>query len=404
MKKLSTYAILLFSAGVTQYAMAEVDRITAAEAMNESWTAGVCENAEQGSELADRCAGVLGGAEAGPTAASGNNTAISSSLGNAAHLSDKHHKDRVKKRLEELEEKSAGDILDLERFGFFASGKTTQTDRITTRFEIGHDSDLVGATIGMDYFFTDKLVAGFALGYSDTDVVSYNEAGRTDLDAISTLFYASYAVTDDFMVDGYVGWTGIDYDITRNISYTATCCNGRRVTDVVNSSATAQTNADKISAGIAASYRWNYDALSVIPRLKLDYTGTFIDGYTETGGAGLALNYQEQEIQSLKMETGVDVNYAISIPWGVIIPNASAAYVHEFSDNSRTIHTSFVQDTSAYNIAFDTDKPDRDYMVMSAGMSAVLPHGIQLFVDYERVELHRYIDSYTVSGGVRVGF
>ncbi len=399
MKKLSTCAVLLLSAGTIEYALAEVQRVTAAEAMNESWSAGVCENAERGSELAERCEGVNGGNDAGPEAAAGNNTSFSSSLGNAAHLSDEYQKDRVKKRLQELEAESAGDILDTERLGFFASGKTTQTDRITTRFETGHDSDLVGATIGVDYFFTDKLVAGIALGYSDTDVVSYNNSGRTDLDAISTLAYANYAVTDDFSVDGYVGWTGIDYDITRNISYNLTCgC------DTITSTARGQTNADKINAGIGASYRWNYDALSITPHLKLDYTGIFIDGYTETGGAGLALNYQEQEIQSLKTTAGIDFSYAISIPWGVIVPNASAAYVHEFSDNSRTIHTSFVQDTSSYDIAFDTDKPDRDYMVMSAGVSAVLPHGVQLFVDYERVELHRYIDSYTVSGGVRVGF
>lgn len=402
MNKLSTYLVILFSAGFVQSASAEIERVTAADAMNESWSAGVCDNAIRGSELADRCAGVNGGDAAGPEAAAGNNTAISSSLGSAAYLSDKNQKDDIDKRLKKLKEKSAGasaDILALERFGFFASGRTTQTDRITTRFETGYDSDLVGFTVGMDYFFTDKFVAGFALGYSDTDVSSFNNTGRTDLDAINTLFYANYAVTDDFSVDGYVGWTGIDYDIKREINYNLTCA-----CDTVSSTATAQTNADKISAGIAASYRWSYDALSVIPRLKLDYTGTFIDGYTENGGAGLALNYREQEIQSLKMEFGADVNYAISIPWGVIIPTAGIAYVHEFSDNSRTIHTAFVQDASSYDIAFDTDKPDRDYMLISAGMSAVLPHGIQLFVNYERVELHRYIDSYTINGGVRFGF
>jgi len=55
-------------------------------------------------------------------------------------------------------------------------------------------------------------------------------------------------------------------------------------------------------------------------------------------------------------------------------------------------------------MAFITDDPDRDYMIFSTGISTVLSRGIQVFLNYERVDLHKYIDSYSVSGGVRVGF
>jgi uncharacterized protein YhjY with autotransporter beta-barrel domain len=396
MNKLSTLSMLLLCVEAMQHAAAD-DRVTASDAMNASWTAGVCANAT--GELEARCAGVSGGTAAGPEAAAGNNTATSSSVGNAAFLSDKHQRDTVEERLEELKEMSGRGVLDTERFGFFVSGKTTQTERITTVFENGYDSDLASATIGMDYFFTDKFVAGFAVGYSGTDVTFSNNDGDTFLDAANTLFYANYAVNDDFSVDGYVGWSGIDYDITRNISYSLTCgC------DSVNSVATAQTTADKATAGLAATYRFAYQSLSILPRLKFDYIGTFIDGYTEQGGDGLALKYKDQDIHSFKSELGIDLNYAVSTAWGVFVPYTYAGYVHEFSNDSRTIHTSFVEDASAYDIAFDTDNPDRDYMLISAGMSTVLPHGVQLFIDYERVELHKYIDSYTVSGGVRVGF
>lgn len=400
MSKIYALSMLLFSVGALQQATAD-NRITAANAMNASWNAGVCRNAIAGSELAARCAAVNGGADAGPEAAAGNNTAISSSVGNAAFLSN-NQKDTAGKRLEELKEVSGRSVLDTERFGFFVSGKTTQADRINTYFETGYKSDLSGATVGMDYFFTDKLVAGFAAGYTGTDIRSYNNGGSSSLNAVNTLTYANYAVTDDLSVDGYAGWSGIDYDITRNINYVLSCgCEG---INGIHGTATAKTHADQASAGAAASYRFSYQGLSILPRLKFDYIGTFIDGYTEKGGSGLALKYQDQEINSLKSEAGVNLNYAVSTPWGVLVPHAYAGYVHEFSNNNRTIHTSFAQDASSYDIAFSTDKPDREFMLVSTGVSAVLAHSTQLFIDYERIELHKYINSYTVSGGIRVGF
>ena len=92
------------------------------------------------------------------------------------------------------------------------------------------------------------------------------------------------------------------------------------------------------------------------------------------------------------------------MPWGVLIPKIKAGYVHEFLNNRRAISVSFVEDASSTKLHFDTVKPDRDYVVICGGISSVLTHSVQMYVDYERIEGHRYLNSYTVSGGVRVAF
>ena len=138
--------------------------------------------------------------------------------------------------------------------------------------------------------------------------------------------------------------------------------------------------------------------------LRLDYSGTYIDDYSESGGAGLAMKYQSQDIQSFKSTLGFDTTYAVSAPWGVVLPRIQAGYVHEFLNERRTVHASFIQDTGNFDLQFETDKPDRDYFVIGAGVSTVLAHSAQLFVNYERIEGNRYMNSYTVSGGVRVSF
>jgi len=369
------------------------------EVINESW-AFVCPGAEKGSELEARCAGVNGGDGAGIEAGVGNNAGISSGVGNSTIYSDRQHKKAIDDRQEELKKQgAAGDILSGERLGFFTSGKLTEIERESTVLETGYESDMQGVTFGLDYFFTNKFVAGLAIGYSSTDLDYSGNSGSSDYENVSVLAYGNYRVTDNFSVDGYVGWTGVEYDLKRNVSYNLTCgC------DVVNSVAHADTEADKILAGMTLAYTLSQNELSITPLIKLDYSGTYIDDYKESGGAGLAMKYQNQDIQSFKSTIGFDVSYAVSVPWGVILPKVKAGYVHEFLNHRRTVHASFVEDTTSYDLKFQTDQPDRDYFVLGGGVSAVLTHSVQLFVDYERIEGHRYMNNYTVSGGVRVGF
>jgi len=380
--------------------------LTPEDAMKASWPTVCSDTTKLGSELSDVC--VTNGLGTGGTA-SDSSTATSAVLGNVANLSDKNQKDKVEGRLEELKEKSSGgtvSILDSERLGFFITGNTTQTQRITTDFGTGYESDDGGFIVGIDYFITNKWVAGFSVGYSNTDLTFNGDAGSTELDSVNTLLYTSYAVTDAFSLDGYLGWTGIEYDMARNVVFDVSCgCSSTFL-----GRTTGKTAANKVTTGLTAAYGFNLHSLAINPKLKLDYAGTFIDEFSEQEDpnniSGVALKYQDQDIHSLKTELGVDLDYAFSTEWGVILPHVGLSYVHEFLNDSRTIHTSFVQDlnTTPYDMAFVTDDPDRDYMVFSTGISTVLSRGIQIFLNYERVDLHKYIESYSVSGGVRVGF
>jgi len=351
-----------------------------------------------GLELAATCATIASTPSGGGNAGS---AGASTGVLNSTTYSDRAHKKSIEEREKELKEKGtgSGDILSGERLGFFVSGQMTETERKNTTLETGYESDTNGVTVGMDYFFTNQFVGGLAISYSDTDLDFNSNAGFSDYESVSVTTYANFMVNNNFSIDGYVGWTGIDYDMQRNISLTN--AGGTPITDNGN----ADTEANKILAGLNFYYKLNFNALAINPSLKLDYSGTFLDGYSETttGTTGLALQYDSQDVQSFKSNLGFNSSYDISIPWGVIIPQIHAGYVHEFLDDRRVVHASFVQDVTNFDLQFQTDKPDRDYFVFGGGISAVLVHSVQLFVNYERIEGHRYLNSYTVSGGVRVG-
>ncbi len=367
--------------------------------------ANVCSNA--GSDLTARCTeNNLDGTSqslgnGGVAAGTGNNGGIISGVGNSTIISDQYNKKSIDERRKKLKQQgAAGDVFSAEKLGFFTSGLNTEIDRKNTTLETGYNSDILGFTVGMDYIFSEKLVSGIAVSYSDTNLNYNSNAGNSDYESVSVLSYANYNVNNHLSMNGYVGWTGIDLKLGRNISYAAASGGGI----AVNTASSADANENKVLAGLSFDYAQYYNALTLTPRLKLDYSGTYIDSYTESGGRGFALKYQSQDIQSFKSNLGLDASYAVSIPWGVVLPRIQAGYVHEFLDHRRTIHASFVQDPGNFDLQFETDSPDRDYFVIGGGVSAVLAHSMQLFVNYERVEGNRYINSYTVSGGVRIGF
>ena len=285
--------------------------------------------------------------------------------------------------------KAAGDILETEKLGYFLSGITTNRDRLMTRKELGYDAEMAGLVTGLDYRFTDNLTAGLSLGYSDTDTIMHLDFGKLNLEAVTVLVHGIYTPANNFSFNSYLGWANLDFEGNRRIAG--------------SSFARSQTDGDQFLAGLSAAYAYSHSGFTFSPQLSLDYLSTWIDGFTETGPASGSLQVDDQRVNSLLSRTGLNATYAWSQEWGVVLPQIRLFYIHEFLNSSRTILTSPVA-SPGLGGGFVTDSPDRNYYSVAAGVSTVLPYGIQLFVDYERLLGHRYFDDYTISGGLRLGF
>ena len=97
---------------------------------------------------------------------------------------------------------------------------------------------------------------------------------------------------------------------------------------------------------------------------------------------------------------GIQAGYAISMHWGVLQPQARLNYVHEFSNNSRSVGSALVL-APEYPITLSTDEPDRNYILGAIGASTVLPGGLQTFLDVEFLSGHSYLSTWTATAGVR---
>ena len=77
---------------------------------------------------------------------------------------------------------------------------------------IAFNGDAISGFLGGDYLFTDRLIAGLAVGAENTDVTSTFNAGGSNSDGITGLGYAAFVLNRYLSADASFGYTGV-YDI-----------------------------------------------------------------------------------------------------------------------------------------------------------------------------------------------
>lgn len=345
------------------------------------------------------CASAFPGAGGGGAGASStiSNLGVLGSQGRAANVNAYEQNKGIRRRLDGLENKTmeqgggASSDFSFGSLGTFLTYQHAAADRQATALENGYLSDLNGILGGADYRFIDNLIAGLSVGFSNTNADFNNRAGGLDTDNINVTAYGLYTPTEHIVLDGYFGYASLNYKSNRQVNF-----------GNIKDAAKGTTSGDQYLAGLSASYSWQSAALTLSPQLKLDYNNTYIQGFTESGSQ-LNSTYGNQTIKSLRTSLGASSSYALSVPWGVLLPQAHAFYIHEFKDDSRNIAISLSSIPIA-GLSNPTDRPDRDFFTWGGGVSTVMAHGIQMFVDYEQLSGNFLYNIWTVSAGLRAEF
>jgi uncharacterized protein with beta-barrel porin domain len=279
------------------------------------------------------------------------------------------------------------------RLGVFVNGTLAIGDKDSTSREAGFDFDTLGVTAGVDYRFTNNFVLGAAFGFASTDSDIDPSGGGGDLDTkvYNGALYGTYYL-QDFYVDGIASFGWSSFDLSRNIFYSIpglgdNLAPAGRPT-IVNQTAKGDTDGGHFSVGLGAGYDFRFGGLTVGPRGRLNYFKLDIDHFRESidgtaDGFGLALEYEGQIVESLMTALGGQASYAVSTRLGVLVPQVLVEWVHEFLDDRRPITARYVNDPLQVPIRFTTDVPDRDYVNVGFGLSAVFPRGASTFFYYQ---------------------
>jgi uncharacterized protein YhjY with autotransporter beta-barrel domain len=307
------------------------------------------------------------------------------------------------------------------RLGVFANGTFTGGGKDATSQEAGFDFKTFGATLGADYRFTDNFVLGIAFNYMSTnidfDTLSFENTpagGGIDTRSFGFSIYGTYYATNQFYVDGIFSFGRNHYDIDRRIIYAIPATNSAGtpipgVTTAVNQTAQGDTHSTQYSFSVGAGYDFNVQGFTVTPFARLEYSRLNINGYQEAidntaNGSGLALEFDDQHVDSLLSVLGGQASYAISTGIGVLLPQVRVEWRHEFKNDARTITSSFVNDPLNTPLALRTDGPDRNFFTLGTSLSATFRGGVAGFVSYEAVVGLAQVTSHSVVGGIRFEF
>jgi len=267
---------------------------------------------------------------------------------------------------------SAGDADIGTPWSFFATGSFNSGEKDASKNDDGFDYDTTGFTLGGDYRMSGNLFLGGALGTASMKSDFANNGGDLDIDDTSLTFYGIYN-TELFHVDWSLHYGQVDFEFTRKISSFSTETAG-------------DTEADKYALSVTLGMDYNQNAWLLTPYMRVDYIDTTIGSFQETGGNGLALDINSQDVTSTTTALGGNFSYASSMNWGILTPTAHLEWVHEYNDDDRSIIAAFAANPGI-SFATPVDAPDKDFFVWSLGVSAVFPQGRALFFNYEGVSL-----------------
>ncbi len=266
-----------------------------------------------------------------------------------------------------------------------------------------------GLQLGVDYRFTDNIVAGVGFGWNiqesdfDTEPAADNSGstvggGNVDTNAFTGSLYGSF-YEGPFHADGVFSYTYVDYDFERPVVLVD-------ISTPLFALAKGDTGGSQVGVSVDLGYDIDLAGFSFGPTVGMDYLGTWIDGYKETGVPGFPLKYDDQDITSLLTSVGAEASYAISTGAAVIVPHVRATWEHEFENDARDIDANlFVNDSSASSKVFSrTENPDRDYARIGAGFSAQFPGGISAFFDYEGIVALTDVEYHQFTAGGRIQF
>jgi autotransporter-associated beta strand protein len=276
---------------------------------------------------------------------------------------------------------------------------------LQTRFNIGdmrqnpwdsgyHFEDR-NITVGADYRFTDRLVAGAMLNYINTEAHYSQESGRLNTDSLLGMVYGSYYLPMDFYVDWAAHYGGHDHSFSRRFSY-------GDFSGQTRSKPSGEQYGFTLNLGKDAAWQeWLFS-----PYTRFEYTNLSVGAYREHGdGGGFELAVDKQNAYSFVSDLGTQISYNLSLPWGVVTPAIRVEWEHQYLNYNRQIGIRLLDTAPGLgNFVIQTGGPDRDYINLGGSISATLPNDGAAFLRYETRLGQANISQHIVEAGIRITF
>lgn len=292
-----------------------------------------------------------------------------------------------------------------------ANYASEQRDRdITSDSERGYDSESWGGQLGFDYRANPHWVVGLLVDWRASDLefdqeipgvnfVPQSDAGTNNADRLGFTAFGVVDTSENSLLQFSLGYMKADYSVTRRPIFQSSV----RTIPQTDGYETANVDGADTFAGLHWEYLHDSGSWQVGPYVGFFYARSEVDSYREQDltNSGLAMAVDDYDRDSELGFVGVRVSLGISLSSALLLPQLRVEYAHEFAGDAAHTSTAFLLDSSNTVYVLEGDDPDRDYAVVAAGVSFVLPNGWLPFIDYEQTLGCDDIDSWRITGGLR---
>nr|WP_238939031.1 autotransporter domain-containing protein [Mixta mediterraneensis] len=225
----------------------------------------------------------------------------------------------------------------------------------------------VGVTTGADYRFTGTFTGGMGIGFG-RDVSDIGDSGtRTNGRAFSAALYGSYH-PGPFFVDGLVGHGVLDFDSRRTVTET----------DAV---ARASRSGRQAFTALTSGYEFRAPDSLISPYARLQYTRTWLDGFSESGAGAYSLAYAPQTVAQAVTAAGLRAERTTPARWSILRLQGRIEYAQTLSD-SGTAGVGYA-DTANDTWRVSLYEQSRRTLTFGAGIDFLLPHNITPGIAYQ---------------------
>lgn len=177
-----------------------------------------------------------------------------------------------------------------------------------------YDGDVWGYSLGADYRFHDKVIAGLSVGYTDTDMTTTYNAGKYEEQSWNFSPYVMYEPVDGALISLIAGYSFGDVDRKR-----------------VNSTVTGKTDSGLWYTALEGEYRMQpSDSIPLELTARLGYllSRKTLDAFTESDGTRV----DKASVDTSQIKPGVEVAYSFNAQGTILQPFAKVDYIHDFVD------------------------------------------------------------------------
>ncbi len=254
------------------------------------------------------------------------------------------------------------------------------------------DFDVIGVTAGVDYRKSFNWVIGGAVGYNSFDS-DLPDDGSLKTKALTLTVYNSFYPTEKLYIDGRISIGRSQVQTARRIL----------IPRVVDATAMGDADVSQLSFAAAVGYQLNKGAWNFTPNANVRHTRSNFDAFTETGAGDNNARFASQSSDSTQVSLGMQVSRAISLSYGVLVPQMDMAMTRELNDEGSSIDASLV---GAPNVRIQATSaaPDQSFGNVGLGFVFVTANGKQLYLSYRRLFAAERLERGTINFGGRFEF